>query len=1057
MTALLKTPGFLSFISMIFLNAFVDLGHKIIIQNTVFKVYDGATQIILTAIVNGLILLPFILLFTPSGFLADHVRKTRIMQWSAIAAVALTLLITFFYYLAWFEAAFAMTFMLAVQSAFYSPAKYGYIREIAGKDNLASANSVVQSITIIAILMGMFVFSILFEMALAGHSFTTEQDIINTIAPIGWLLVVGSIIELYLASRLPDFKQKQNTKSFDWQHYRSGKSLKQNLELIRFDSVIWLSIIGLSVFWGVSQVVLATFPAYAKEVLATDNTIIIQGLLACAGIGIVLGSLVASKVSRHYIETGLIPIGALGMIISLTILPQLDSIMGLASTILAFGLLGGLFIIPLNALIQFRAKADQLGTVLAGNNWIQNVVMLTFLILTMLAALAAIHSIIILYALVFITFTGAIYTILKLPQSLVHYVAGLMFSGRYRITVQGLHYMPSQGAVLMLGNHISWLDWAIIQIASPRPIHFVMDKQIYKKWYLTWFLDLFSVIPLSKSSSKEALVAINQRLQQDEVVCLFPEESISQNGQLGEFKKGFERCIDSVNGVILPFYLRGLWGSRFSRSGARLRQLSAQVIRRDIIVGFGEPLPISSCATIVKQAVFDLSIQTWQGYTDQLPNLGLAWIQRAKEEGGKDCLTDIQTNTTFSRRKILVASLSFSRRLKQQSRQNIGLLLPTSSVGLIANIAIFISGKTAVNLNFTANIEALTKAVEKAGIDTIYTSHRFISSLEKKGIKIGQVLQNNNVVYIENLTADISQAEKLLTLIASYLPAKLLQAIYGRVRGVDDTAALLFSSGTEGTPKGIMLSHRNIISNIKQVSDVLDTSDEDILVASLPLFHAFGLTVTGLMPLIEGIPAICHSDPADVLSIAKGIHRYRATIFCGTSTFLRLFYKNSHIHPLMLDSLRITVAGAERLSPEVRTQFSLRFGKTIYEGYGTTETAPVATFNIPDRISVDDWHIETGHKTGSVGLPLPGTSVRIVDPETLETLAKDEDGLILIGGTQLMQGYLDDPKKTAEVIVVLSGLRWYKTGDKGHLDDDGFLTVVARYSGFAKRVVKCSV
>jgi len=1050
MTALFKTPGFLSFISIIFINAFVDLGHKIIIQNTIFKVYDGSTQIILTAIVNGLILLPFILLFTPSGFLADRFRKPKIMRWAAIAAVGLTLLITLFYYLAWFEAAFAMTFMLAVQSAFYSPAKYGYIREIAGKDNLASANSLVQSITIVAILLGMFVFSVLFEMALAGHSFSTEQEIISIIAPIGWLLVLGSLIELYFATRLPVFKQKQTAPAFDWQHYRNGQALKHNLKLIRFDSVIWLSIIGLSVFWGVSQAVLATFPGYAKEILAIDNTIVIQGLLACSGIGIVLGSLLAGKVSKNYIETGLIPIGALGMVISLAILPQLHSTLALAGIVLTFGLFGGLFIIPLNAMIQFRARAEQLGTVLAGNNWIQNVVMLTFLLATMLAALADIHSQLMLYALAAITAVGAIYTVLKLPQSLIHYVAGLMFSSRYRIAVQGFHNMPSQGAVLMLGNHISWLDWALIQIASPRPVRFVMDKQIYQKWYLTWFLDLFGVIPISKSSSKDALVAINQCLQQGEVVCLFPEGSISRNGQLGEFKKGFERCAEDVDGVILPFYLRGLWGSRFSRSGTKLQQLSTQVIRRDIIVGLGETLPITSDAAAVKQAVFDLSIKTWQDYTEQLPNLGLAWIQRAKEGGRKDCLTDIQTNTTLSRRKTLVASLLFSRRFKQHSAQNIGLLLPTCSAGIIANIALFTSGKTAVNLNFTANIDSLIAAVGKAEITTIYTSRRFVSKLEKKDIEIQQVLQNSNAIYLEDLSDSISQIEKVLTLITTFLPAKLLQAYYGRASRIDQTAALLFSSGSEGTPKGIMLSHQNIICNIKQVSDVLDTREDDTIVASLPLFHAFGLTVTGLMPLIEGIPVICHPDPTDVVNIAKGISRYQATIFCGTSTFLRLFNKNSRIHPLMLDSLRITVAGAERLNPEIRAQFGLKFGKTIYEGYGTTETAPVASVNIPDRISTDDWHIQTGHKIGTVGLPLPGSSTRIVDPNTLEILPTGENGLILIGGTQVMQGYLDDPDKTADAIVEMSGLRWYKTGDKGHIDADGFLTIVDRYSRFAK-------
>ena len=414
MNALFKTSGFFAFISMIFLNAFVDLGHKIIIQNTLFKIYDGSTQVILTAIVNGLILLPFILMFTPSGFLADRFKKPIIMKCAALVAVVLALIITTSYYLGWFELAFAMTFMLAVQSAFYSPAKYGYIREIAGKHHLASANGFVQSVTIIAILLGMFVFSILFENILANNDFNSESDIIRIIAPIGWLLVLGSILELYFAFKLPNFKQAESSEAFNWQHYKSGRALQLNLNLIRENSLIWSSILGLSVFWGVSQVVLATFPAFAKEVLAVNNTIVIQGLLACSGLGIVAGSLFAGKVSSHHIETRLIPLGAMGMVITLFLLPQLSSLVLLASNILAFGFFGGLFIIPLNALIQFHARSEQLGTVLAGNNWVQNSVMITFLIATAVASIAGIHSQIILNLLAVITLFGTLYTVWKI-------------------------------------------------------------------------------------------------------------------------------------------------------------------------------------------------------------------------------------------------------------------------------------------------------------------------------------------------------------------------------------------------------------------------------------------------------------------------------------------------------------------------------------------------------------------------------------------------------------------------------------------------------------------
>ena len=282
------------------------------------------------------------------------------------------------------------------------------------------------------------------------------------------------------------------------------------------------------------------------------------------------------------------------------------------------------------------------------------------------------------------------------------------------------------------------------------------------------------------------------------------------------------------------------------------------------------------------------------------------------------------------------------------------------------------------------------------------------------------------------------------------LPAALLRQLFVSKTSLQQPAAILFSSGSEGDPKGVLLSHQNIMGNIKQVSDVLDTRQDDRVMATLPLFHAFGLTVTGLMPLIEGIPAICHPDPTDVLNIAKGIAKHKATIFCGTSTFLRLFNRNNKIHPLMLDSLRIVVAGAEKLNSEVRDAFQLKFNKTIYEGYGTTETTPVASVNIPDRIDSTDWRVQKGSQSGTVGLPLPGSSFRIVDPQTFETLPCGEDGLILIGGTQVMLGYLNDLDKTNEAVLQLDGQRWYSSGDKGHLDADGFLTIVDRYSRFAK-------
>ncbi len=1051
MARLFKILGFLPFVTMVFFNAFVDLGHKIIIQNTIFKIYDGQELITLTAIVNALILLPFILFISPAGFCSDKYPKNKVMRISAWIVVALTLLITLFYYLGMFWPAFAMTFMLALQSAFYSPAKYGYIKELTGKDNLAAANGVIQAATTIAILAGIFVFSILFEHFLQGIEYDNSQIVLRSIAPVGWCLVAFGIIELILAYTLPQMHDEDESMKFNWQKYTSGEYLKNNMRVVLKREVILLSIIGLAIFWSISQVMLAAFPAYAKESMGLMDTRMVQGAMACAGIGIIFGSIIAGRVSKTHIETGLVPIGSIGIAICLFLLPGLNNIFAQALNFLAWGVLGGMLIIPLNALIQFHAREEELGRVLAGNNLIQNTIMLSFLGLTVVFSLLGISSIGLFNILMIVAIGGTIFTVFKLPQSLVRFLVSAIIGRKYSLEVIGFKNIPETGGVLMLGNHISWIDWAIVQMASPRPVRFVMERSLYQRWYLKWFLDLFGVVPISRASSKSALNTITETLNSGHVVCLFPEGTISRSGQLSEFQKGYEKAAENARGVILPFYIRGLWGSWFSRSSDKLKSLRANGIKRDIIVAFGQPLSIDTATEELKRKLFELSITTWQLHTRGLPTLPNAWLDTVKRMKSEPTVVDT-AGEQISYHKFAAATINFSKLIKKNSpEQNIGILLPTSSAGIIANIATLLCGKTVVNLNFTASKEALIAATSKAEINSIYTSKKFLQKLEKKGIDLNDLFTERNIYYMEELKDQISKTSLLTTLVfVTLLPKTLLRWFYCKSVSMESPAAILFSSGSEGEPKGILLSHRNIMANLKQISDVLNTENTDVVMASLPLFHAFGLTVTTFMPLVEGIPIVCHPDPTDAVSIAKAIAKYRATIFCGTSTFLRLYTKNRRVHPLMLSSLRIVVAGAEKLNNDVREAFKLKFNKDIYEGYGATETTPVASVNFPDHLDTNYWKIQLGTKLGTVGMPLPGSSFRIVDPETLEELGTNDDGLILIGGTQVMLGYLNDEEKTNEVIVELDNQRWYKTGDKGHLDEDGFLTIVDRYSRFAK-------
>lgn len=1064
----LKIYGLIPFLLIAFINAFVDLGHKIIIQNTIYKVYDGGEQLFLTAIVNALILLPFILTLSPSGFLADKFPKNYIMKISAWFSVLLTIIICICYYSGAFWTAFVMTFIMGIQAAIYSPSKYGFIKELVGKDFLAMGNGAVNAVSIIAILAGMSVFSLSFEL-LYDPSHSQNEEILKQVAPLGLLLVLFAFFELYLAYRLPTLRNTDEKLKFDTTKYLSGKLLIDNIKLIFENKIIWLCIAGISLFWAISQLYLVSFPVYTKNILLEDNTFYVQLCMACSGLGVILGSLIAGRFSKNYIELGLIPLGAIGIFFMTLIIPFFSSLWIYAFIFFIFGLSGAFFIIPLNSLIQFHAKENELGKILAGNNFIQNIAMLAFLVLTTFFAHFDFNVIYLFYFICLVSLLGALDVVIKLPFSLVRVLLSLAFFQRYRLLVEGFENIPEKGGALLLGNHVSFIDWAIVQMAIPRKVYFVMERSIYSKWYIKFFLNKFGVIPVSSTGSKASLELIAEHIKNGNLVCLFPEGMLSRHGQLNEFKGGFEHICASLeenDGIILPFYVRGLWGSTFSRSDEEFSARNRTLSKRNIAIAFGKAMPLYSKKEEVKAKIFELSFMAWKSQCEAMHTIARAWINSAKRNLSDIAIIDTIAGSV-SYRKMLSLSLILSALIKTNSKkfhsikpnqsyapkeECVGILLPASFASSLVNLGVLLANKIVVNLNFTAGEKAVQAAVQNSQISQIYTSKKFLEKLENKGISL-KFDEKVNLIYMEDIVENFKkQKSKILSMmiIVSILPSFVLKAIFAPSKNNLAIAAILFSSGSEGTPKGVMLNNRNILSNIAQISDVLCTRNNDAILSSLPPFHAFGLTVTTFLPLLESIKSITFADPTDALGIAKAIAKNNVTIMCGTSTFLGIYARNKKLDALMFESLRIVVSGAEKLKNEVRIAFEMKFKKSIFEGYGATETTPVASVNLPNRFDADYWLIHRANKEGSVGMPLPGTAVRIVDPSTYESLKTNEDGLILIGGHQVMVGYLNDKEKTDEVIKEIDGIRWYNTGDKGHLDEDGFLYIVDRYSRFAK-------
>ena len=1046
-----------AFLFVVFCNVVVDVTHKVFLQNIAFKVLDGSEQVVWISVINALIIIPFLLLFTVSGYLSDKYDKKNILVYGGISSFVLSCIMVISYMSGNFYMAMFGLLLLAIQAAVYSPAKFGLILDIYGKKNLSKGNATLQAISIVAILFSIAIASLIFEhfyTSNALENIKTKEELLSAMLPLTYYILPVSFMEmsfslLILRNLKTNFFRNENL-TLNTKELLQGKLLAKNINIIHDNNLVFLSVIGLSVFWGISQATMAVYPSFAKMYMQITDVFVINGVIGLSGIGIAIGSIIYSRMSKHYIEVGTIPWATFGMAVTLYFSTATQSAKTAAICFLFFGIFGGLFVVPLNSLIQFNVKKDILGTVLAGNNWFQSLVMFLMLCMTTIVSLYDIDPLKTMYIILAITVIGSIYTIYKLPQSLLLLFLKVIVGMKYKLEVDGIKNIPSSGGVLLLGNHISWIDWAIVLMSTPREVRFVMDKAIYNKWFLTWLLKIFNCIPISPSSGKGTIRAIAEELDKGNVVVVFPEGAITRNGHLGTFKRGFEKVLEltTTDVKVVPFYLRGLWESMFSRANNKFKKS----IKTNIVnISFSRPMNKKDANIVsIKKEVMNLSVKSWQEHVRNLKPLNETIFDRLKEVSNKTIFAD-STGLELSGNRFLTASILFKDIFKKELKgETIGILMPSTAAGAFINYSIFMMGKKVVNLNYTNEINSLKAAIELAEIKSIIASRRFVEKLEARGINIKEIFETVEVLYVEDLKTNISKLKGIITYFSvKLLPTFLLKWLHLTKTTKSETIMILFSSGSEGTPKGIELNGDNILGNARQIANIINVEDDDVIVGSLPMFHAFGIVVTTLMPLIEGIKCVAHPDPTDGLGIARLVFRYKATIMCGTSTFFRLYTRNQKIHPLMFESLRLVVAGAEKLREDVRYEFKKRFGKEILEGFGATETSPVASCNLPDKLA-PDFVVQTGQKIGTVGMAIPGTTIKIVNPETYEELKANEEGMILIAGIQVMKGYLKDEEKTKKVLKTIKGRRYYITGDKGRLDEDGFLTIVDRYSRFAK-------
>ena len=610
----------------------------------------------------------------------------------------------------------------------------------------------------------------------------------------------------------------------------------------------------------------------------------------------------------------------------------------------------------------------------------------------------------------------------------------------YRVRAIGREQVPA-GGVLLLPNHITWVDAIVLQLAFRRPIRFILDEGVYRNRFLHPFLEAIGCIPISPRKAKDAMREAAARIREGEIVCLFPEGELSRRGSLLRLRRGYEIIARHAEAPVVPVWLDRLWGSIFSFQGGRYFTKFPRKIPYPVTVAFGRPLsPENADIATVREELLKLGEMCYSQRPILRGHLARACLRGLKRKPFGVALTDGLDGSTLTCSKLLGVALALARHLRRTCPEpRIGIVLPPGKGGVVANLAVTLSGKVPVNLNFTTPRDSIESAKEQAGLRTIITARAMAKRLE-------EFPWTPQVIHLDEALPTMKRSILAWWIWGILLPSGLLSRLMKLPRiGDKAEAVLLFTSGSSGKPKGVVLSHRNILGNVSQFAAMLDAEPNDVLLASLPFFHSFGCTVTLWYPLIEGVRTVTYPSPLEAAKIAKLVEQHAVTIMLATPTFLRAYLRKAE--PAQLRTLRLLITGAEKLPDELVKAFADRFGKEPMQGYGLTETSPVASTNLPDlKPSPGNPNVQPSQRLGSTGKMLPGLAAEIRDPESGEKKTLHETGMLWLRGPNIFEGYLNAPDKTAEVLQ--DG--WLKTGDIGRFDEDGFLFIEGRLSRFSK-------
>ncbi len=1018
------------------------------------------------SIITMVYALPFILFPSPAGFLADRFAKRNVIVLIKFIELFFMLsgTICLAKFASWGPMPLALImFLLAAQSAFFSPVLNGILPEYFSEKEISNVNGLKEMLTMIAVIVGMC--SGIIAKALAG------QELYKCGLFLSCFSFTAFIMSLAIVPGLP----ANRLAKWSWNWFRG---YIDGFRLVKEKKPVLLCVLGDAFFTAIGTGIQALLIVHAKYALHLTKEIE-QGIIQLGlAFGVGSGCYLAGKLSGRKVELGLVPFGAIGIVVFLILmivmpgapffLPEIPKIgqLGvyplLMTSIFLLGISGGLFMVPLRAYIQSKTEASTRGTLLANANVLcfGAMILSGFLMLTLTGGIEksdthnffgriqscflSLDASTLLMAMSVVTICASVYACITLPEFMLRFFVVFLTNTVYKIKLEGEDNIPAKGPALLVANHVSFVDGLLITSCTSRFVRYLMYKDYYNMTYLSNVFRWYGFIEVPPPDKPKKLLEAFERtkaaLRNGDVVCIFPEGKITRNGVMDEFKEGFARMIpEELDVPVIPVRLGMLWGSIFSYYYGKIKIRMPMEFPHPASVTIGRPVSKNLTSFELRHIMTELAADSESQPRSVERPLHYQFAKYARYHPFRRILYDAngRSSTNFM---VVVKGAVLSREIRRLSapdRKYVGVLLPNTVGTTIATLSVMMADKVPAMLNYTSSPKSLDEAIRKANLDCILTSRVFI---KKVGIE-----ERPEMVFAEDIVKKIPKSHIFFWgVLAAILPHQELMNILAPQthRNVFETAVLLFSSGSTGSPKGVMLSHRNINSNVYSFYRIVGWDRKrDSILGNLPLFHSFGIITAFWVPLMTATKVVYVPNPLDAAATGKAIQDNKLTVLLATPTFLQMYMRKCMAE--QFKSLRLVIVGAEKLRADIANKFKEMTGLTPLEGYGCTELSPVVSFNISNTIL--SLGTEAG-KQGSVGMPMPGICVKIVDPQTWKSLPPDTEGLMLVKGPNVMQGYLEDPEKTAEAIS--DG--WYNTGDIAKVDCDDRITITGRLSRFSK-------